>query len=586
MTVCLGLNLAATDPSAALAEDGCLISHCDEERLSRRKHAPGDLPLRSILWMLKDSGLSLNDVDGISVGWDLDFFESGAADRFFANYNSAYPVDENTRNWQANNIKNYSRRAIAQNLKRSLLRAFPGFDLPPIIGLPHHTLHAKQSIAWSGYEDCLAVVIDGSGETFCTSAFLYRNNAMHPLVQIPMPNSLGWFYSAITEYLGFSAYDGEYKVMGLAPYGSADREISNTLTKVLDFGADGSGYRVDGAFIHWGDHSYSDRFTDSLIEILGRPPRHEAEPVSDWHKNLAFCAQELLENTVVRLVSNLVREHNCGSICLSGGVAHNVKLMQAISNIDGVERFFSDPICGDNGLAAGAAVFASLGHEVLPPLHELAPFDGTFIFTGPGYSDSDYRACLDAYKIEYSRPERMHETCAHLLAYGAIIGWFNGRMEGGSRALGNRSILADPRQPDMAARVNRAVKYREAWRPFCPSICADYSGDYLINTCADMRFMTTSTMATKYFRQLAPSVVHIDGTTRPQIVFPKEAPHYYELLKSFGSITGLYALLNTSFNLSNEPIVCSPTDAIRTFFSSGLDFLALGPYLVAKTNGN
>jgi carbamoyltransferase len=390
-----------------------------------------------------------------------------------------------------------------------------------------------------------------------------------------MPHSLGWFYAAFTEYLGFDAYDGEYKVMGLAAYGGPNREIAERVSRVLRPAPDGIGYELETAYIHDGPHAYSGRFTDHLSELLGRPPRASAQAIDDWHRDLAYAVQDALEQAVVRLARWAVRTTGIRRLCLSGGVAQNVKLNSRLLRLEEVDDVFAHPLCADSGSAAGAALaacFRATGER---------PERLTTLALGPEESEAEIEAALRLAHLDYERPEDPCDAVAAELAEGRIVGWFQGRMEAGPRALGQRSILADPRRVESRDRVNAIIKFREDWRPFCPSILAEAQSKYLVARSATP-FMIVAVEATPALRTDAPAVVHVDGSVRPQTVAQQVLPRYHRLLAAFERRTGVPVLLNTSFNVKGEPIVCTITDALRTFWSTGLDVLAAGDFIVRK----
>jgi hypothetical protein len=340
-----------------------------------------------------------------------------------------------------------------------------------------------------------------------------------------MPHSLGWFYAAVTEYLGFEAYDGEYKVMGLAAYGKHDDDLHGKIRRVLAPADDGIEYRLDPSFIHYGARTWSERFTDALPVLFGRPRRLPQEPIEPWHHDLAFAAQQALEAAVERLVRWGMDAVGTGNLCIGGGVGLNVKMNTRLFELASVERIFAQPLCADGGAAAGAALGAcweATGARP-KPLGSLA--------LGNGQSDEAIEAALKLCGLPYERPADIARATAEALAKGQVVGWFQGRMEAGPRALGQRSILADPRREDARDQVNEVIKYREFWRPFCPSMLAEAADRYLVDY-DDGRFMIVAFKATDALKRDAPAVVHVDGTVRVQLVQREVLPLYHDLISA------------------------------------------------------
>ena len=566
------------DPAAALIEDGRVVAYVEEERLLRNKHAANIFPVRSIEACLKLGGIGLGGVDAIVFGWDAPRYASGEMARFYEDINTRFPPDAATRRWQQRNVGLFAPAALRRGLESNLVRYFgvAAAEIPPLHFYPHHRTHAAAAFYLSPFDEALVLTVDGSGDSDCTTVWRGRGATLEALHRIELPHSLGWFYAAITEYLGFDAYDGEYKVMGLAAYGRENLDLRAKLAKVVRPGLRGFDYEVDPAFLHHGAHSYSERFTDQLCELIGLPPRLGPRKLEPIHEDLAFETQRLLEETVIRLVSHFQRETGLRTLCIGGGVGLNVKMNSRLHQLDVFDHVWGFPIPNDSGLTIGAAV----GHWVdatgtrPPPL--------AHVYLGPAYDDDDIENQLRQCGLAYRRPNDLAAATADLLAAGKVIGWFQGRMEGGPRALGGRSILADPRAIAARDRVNAAVKFREYWRPFCPSLTAESAARYLVKPDA-APFMILAFEATELAKRTVPAVVHVDGTMRVQTVDAVTAPRYHALLEAFEQKTSVPVVLNTSFNVKGEAIVCTPRDAIRCFSATGLDALVIGAFIVEKT---
>ncbi|MFI6743429.1 carbamoyltransferase [Nonomuraea sp. NPDC050451] len=574
MATYLGISEGHFDPAVAIVRDGVLLAFVEEERLLRYKHAPGLYPVRALKWALDEAGVKLDEIDAVAVPWDIDAFGDGRIADFYAGLAARHDQGEATRRWQATKLRDFSADATEGRHHQVWRRYFGISAPPPIRGVAHHYAHVVQAGLQSPYEESIVLTIDGSGDTECTVIWLRRGSELEQLHQITMPDSLGWFYAAITEFLGFHAYGEEYKVMGLAAYGTARPDLNERVSRMLSRTDGRPEYRLDPAYIHNGRHSTSGRFTDQLTELFGRDPRQPDAPMTQWHMDLAYTAQRSLEDTVCRLVGWAIEKTGVINVSLGGGVAHNVKLSLALSDRTRAERVFAHPLCGDSGAAAGAALALSRADGYDPePL--------TTVALGPHWSDEEVERELGRFGCRYRIPADLPGEVAGALADGAVVGWAQGRLEAGHRALGQRSILADPRRVEARDRVNSAIKMRENWRPFCPAMPAGDAHRYLVGD-SDYRFMTATCRATDALSRLAPAVVHVDGTVRPQVVDRELQGLFHELLTRFGERTGVPVLLNTSFNLAGEPIVSSVADAVRTFWSSGLDLLVVGRCVVDK----
>lgn len=563
------------DPSAAIACCEGVIAYSEEERHVRIKHAPGLFPSNAIKSCLSVAGIAPGDIQAIALNWDIDAFENGTVADAYDRVRSAYDVDDATIQWQQANLQRRRWPAVRAKLDREWRALFPTVPLPRVMAAPHHYCHAAQAFFESSFQDALCLTIDGSGETECTVIWSCTSRGIRPIRRIEMPHSLGWFYAAITEYLGFRAYDGEYKVMGLAAYGGPDPQLQSALSKVLKVHEADGNYSIDPAYIHYGPHSFSGRFTDHLADLLGRLPRHPDAPIDRWHENLAYAAQESLENAVCSLVRWGFTQVDTRNVCVGGGVGLNVKMNSKIFEMPEVRDVFCHPLCSDTGGSAGAAVVAS------SRLHQVRPLPLRHLSLGHTECREHIEETLRQCGLEYESADDPSGRASELLSDGLIVGWFQGRMEAGPRALGHRSILADPRDTAMRDRVNGIIKYREYWRPFCPSMRAEDASRFLTRH-TDAPFMIVAFEATDELAQIAPAVVHVDGTARVQLVNKAVAPEYHELLTKFGERTGVPVLLNTSFNVKGEPVVCTVRDALRTFWGTGLDALVIDRFVLLK----
>jgi carbamoyltransferase len=563
------------DPSAAIVEDGDVVAFVEEERLVRNKHASSYFPAGAVKWVLHAAGLGLRDLDGITIGWDCGMHADGRLAAHFDWINQSYPPTAFDVAYQQKRLSSFTPQRYGSMITRNLRRLFGDGGMPPLIYVPHHLAHAVMAYYHSGFGDSLVLVVDGSGEAATCTWWAARQGKLELLHEVRTPHSLGWFYSAFTEFLGFDAYDGEYKVMGLAAYGRPNQRFRAALEQMVPVAADGWTYHVDPKYIHHGPHTFSGRFTDHLVSLIGMQPRQGPIPLTAIHEDLAFEAQRLLEDRVLRLVRHFRETTGRRNLCLAGGVALNVKMNSHIRRSGLFDEIFVFPIPSDSGTAIGAA--AGVYHELTG--RRAKPIE--HLYFGPEYSDEEIELQISSCGLSYRVCDDIAAATADLLVQGKVVGWFQGRMEGGPRALGGRSILADPRSIESRDRVNAAIKFREYWRPFCPSLLEEKAHRFVRNA-APAPFMITAFDATEEASELCPAIVHVDQTMRVQTVNGHGHPRFHQLLEAFEKRTGVPVLLNTSFNIKGEAIVCSPRDALRTFCSTGLDALAIGRCLVEK----
>ncbi|TPL14810.1 nodulation protein [Mesorhizobium sp. B2-4-9] len=571
----LGVFEGGYDPSAGLVRSGKLLAFAEEERFLRNKHAKDWYPTQAIKFCLEQAGIGANELEALAINWDIPSYTNGAMREFFESMQREWPLDRNTIAWQNRLLGHFCEQNAIDRHTMAWRRAFGTDRLPSIFPLPHHYVHAMQAYMQSPFDHALCLTVDGSGDRHCTVLWHCEGDRIVPIYEIAMPHSLGWFYAAATEYLGFEAYDGEYKVMGLAAYGRPDAGIQAAVQRMIFEAKDGIGYCIDPAMIHYGPHGWSNRFTDNLGILMNHRPRAESEPLTEWHFNFAFAVQEALEEAAQRLVRWGCRQTGATNLCISGGVGLNVKMNTKLFELDAIARIFPHPLCSDSGAAAGSALVACWQRTGSRPekLRTLA--------LGNEESDEQIEDMLKRCGIAYDLSNDIAKTVASELSQGRIVGWFQGRMEAGPRALGQRSILADPRTVEMRDKVNAVIKYREPWRPFCPSMKAEAADRYL-EAWDDAPFMVIAFRAKPALKEAAPAIVHVDSTARVQLVHRDANPLYHRLLDAFEELTGVPVLLNTSFNVKGEPIVCTAVDAVRTFHGTGMDALAIGNFIIRK----
>jgi carbamoyltransferase len=557
--ITLGLNYSQMhDSSACIVRNGEILFAVAEERISRRKHDARfpDLAIQACLDFAK---VSPNEIEEVCLGWqpigqlyrhDLRLYASGRWPLTYLNFLNS------TRYFASMWYQGSGAKRFTQRFGPSKAR-FRHVD--------HHFAHAISAYSCSGFDDAAIVVMDGRGAWEATSIWLGNNGRIEHVQTISWPNSLGLFYSEFTGFLGFTPHADEWKVMGLAPYGKPGVDLSCFLDP------EANPYRVHtGRLIGKGGKAYS-----GWPSALGTPREPESD-ISDLHKDIAYAVQDLCEKAMMSVVRLALKKTRSRKLCMAGGVALNSKANGKIASFGIVDDIFVQPAASDDGVALGAALAPFLdGGErlsVRPMRH---------VYLGPSFDDTAIKSALDTYKLRYAHLPDPAVTAAELLSQGKILGWYQGRMEFGPRALGSRSIIADPRDPEMNTKVNNAVKFREWWRPFAPSLKKEVAGEYL-ESITDSPFMILTAQVRPEKRAMIPSVTHVDGSARPQTVEKGNNPLYWRLIDEFGKHTGVPVIMNTSFNLRGEAIVHTPTDAIRTFFSSGMDALVIGSFLVLK----
>jgi len=546
------------DSSACIVRDGQLLFAIAEERISRIKHDAA-FPRLAIQACLDFSAIRADQLDEVCFGWstagpgfrhDLKCLATGGLPFTYLN------VLTSTLHF----LSMWHQQGGATRFRQSFgdVKARMRF-------VDHHLAHAISAYAYSGFDDSAVVVMDGRGAWEATSIWHGTKGRLQHLLTIPFPDSIGAFYSAFTSYLGFQPNSDEWKVMGLAPYG----EPGVKLDAFIDPQA--VPYRVNAKRLFGnGSGSFS-----SIAPPLG-PPRAPESEIDARHKNIAFAVQDACELAMLSVVRMAVEKTRSRNLCLAGGVALNSKANGKIAASGLVDKIFVQPAASDDGVALGAALAPYLDSGGQLPNKAMR-----HAYLGPAFDDAAVETALRTYKLSYTGLQDPAVIAAELLSKGKIIGWFQGRMEFGPRALGSRSILADPRDPEMNAKVNNAVKFREWWRPFAPSLKKEAAGDYL-ESATDSPFMILTAQVRPEKRAVIPSVTHVDGSARPQTVEKEINPLYWRLLDEFEKRTGVPVLMNTSFNLRGEAIVHTPTDAVRTFFSSGMDALVIGNFLVEK----
>lgn len=568
--IVLGISAYFHDSAAALVKDGAIIAAAEEERFNRIKHYNG-FPTIACKFCLEQSGVTINDVDKV-IFYEKPFLKFERIIRTHINYApkglrtflKAMPT------WLKDKLN------MRSTIMRELKDAFG--SSPSVEFCHHHLSHAALAYYTSPYETCAILVIDAVGEDATTSIIKATRSGFEIVENQVFPHSLGLLYSAFTYYLGFKVNSDEYKVMGLAPYGDKNSEEYKTFreTIVNDIVAIN-----DKGNIELKDQNFTFMYADRMVKdnrwqrLFGIPKRNPNEPLTPTHANLALAIQDVAEEIMLKMASFAKDITGEEDLCVVGGCALNCAAIGRLYLSSPLGSIHVPYAPGDDGAAIGCALIAN-GSKNRKSSSEMP-------YWGPTFSDDLVRNALNAAGLHYEYIADFKDLCgivANELANSLIIGWFQDRMEFGPRALGNRSILADPRQSYMKDKVNAKIKFREAFRPFAPSVLAGHA-NYIFECDVESPYMST-TFKLKRKHKEYPAITHVDNTSRIQTVSSLQNGKFYELLKAFYKLTGCPLLLNTSFNVMGEPIVCSPSDAIRTFTESGLDILVINNFIIRK----
>jgi carbamoyltransferase len=564
----LGLTTLG-DSAASLIRDGEIVAAAEEERFSRRKHHSG-FPYHAVRYCLDEAGIELSAVEHVAHYWKPWVLRHKAMQAL----KSAFISRDRFSARAERGVAQVGNSYLGMFLHARRLREHFGPSDFKFHFLEHHQCHAASAFLVSPFERAAILTMDGTGEDTTTLFSVGEGRHVKPFKRVKLPHSLGQFYSSVTNFLGFDMFAGdEWKVMGLAAYGEPEfydffaRRVL-TLNGNHDFHLN----------IRVLDHHLAKRyqFSDEAVRALG-PPRRPDEELTARHQNIAASAQRVLEDTVLHLLEGLYEKTKEENLCLAGGCAFNSVMNGRIMTETRFKNFFVQPAAGDAGCSLGAALLVY--HSVLGHPRR---FTMEHAYYGPSFDNERCAAALDAAGLKYETlaDEELLPRVARMIADGAIVGWFQGRMEFGPRALGNRSFLADPRRADMRELLNRKVKLREWFRPLAPSMHEEAAAEVFGRPHYDP-FMITVLNVAEGQRERVPAVVHVDGSARPQTVSRKVNPRYWRLIEHFNELTGVPMLLNTSFNIQ-EPIVCRPEDAIKTFQNASFDALVLENNLVLR----
>jgi carbamoyltransferase len=575
----LGINAYHGNASAAIVCDGRLVAAVEEERFNRVKYAAG-FPAQAIRYCLREAGLELKDIHHVAVPRNP-YARLG------------------TKLLYALRMPSFARERLKvvakfKGIPEALAQAFdadPAGLAAKFHRVEHHQAHLASTFFVSPFERAALLSADGLGDFASTMWGSGEGSRMKIDGAIAFPHSLGLFYSAVTQYLGFLKFGDEYKVMGLAAYGEAEqleafRDIVRSNGSGFRLGLDYFTHHRSGPEMSWAEAdktpTQGKMFSESMERRLG-PKRNPEEPLEQRHCNLASALQARLEEIYLGMLKKLAERTRLKAVCLAGGVAFNCVANGKIFDATGFEQIYVHPAAGDGGLSVGAAYY--VWHQIL---EKPRTFVMDHAYWGPEYTQGEIRRSVDANglgkngcAIEELNEDELMQRTATIVADGKILGWFQGRAEWGPRALGNRSIVADPRRAEMKEILNQRIKHREIFRPFAPSILAEKTGEWFEKS-HPSPFMTLAYSVRPEKRSKIPAPTHVDGTGRLQTVTRETNSRYWSLIKAFDRLTGVPVVLNTSFN-DNEPIVCSPAEALDCFQRTKMDALVLGDFLITRT---
>tara|TARA_Y100000310_G_scaffold330908_1_gene403486 strand:+ start:1220 stop:2980 length:1761 start_codon:yes stop_codon:yes gene_type:complete len=571
----LGLSCFYHDASASLLKDGKIVAAAQEERFTRKKHDIS-FPKKAVEFCLKSQNISIEDVDYIG------FYEKPLLkfERILYQHLEKFPLSYKTflatmPSWF--NEKLRIMRFVKKKLK------YKG----DVLFIEHHLAHAASTFLPSPFEKAAILTIDGVGEwTTTTYGYGEKNNiSLHK--EIKFPTSIGLLYSTITAYLGFSVNNSEYKVMGLSPYGNMNKKTNpyyKRIKKILDIKPDGS-YQFDMDYFIY---SHKDKMpSKKLCSLLQGPIRKQESAIEKRHKDIAAALQLVTEEIITKILNHVYEKTKCPNVVISGGVGLNSVYNGKILSQTKFKKVWIQPDAGDGGTSIGAALYV---YNTI--LNKKRNYQLDDAYLGPKFSNKEIKSFLDTNKIKYSEfktAKELIKTTSSLIHKGNVIGWFQEGMEWGPRALGARSILSDPTNPEMQQILNQKVKHREKFRPFAPVVCVEDAKKYFISDNPipePTDFMLMVYPIKPSWRSKIPAVTHVDGSGRLQTIRKSQNPLYYDLIKQFGKLSGIPILINTSFNIRGEPIVCSPYDAYKCMMGTGIDYLIIDKFIIKRSDNS
>lgn len=596
----IGISAFYHDAACAIIKDGEIIAAAQEERFSRIKNDK-NFPVGSLKFCLEFANVSINDVEAVAF-YEKPFlkFERLLETYLFFAPKGNVSFRKSMGAWLKGKL------FLKKRIKEELFRLGDKKRKFPVILFPeHHLSHSASAYFTSPFSDAAILTIDAVGERVSTSIYSGKDNRLTAITEMKFPNSVGLLYSAFTDYLGFQVNNGEYKLMGLAPYGNkhsaeTDKFIQIIKEKLCTIYPDGS------IFLHQQYFNYATGLTmvdeDSWYDLFGFAGRNPEEELEQRHCNLALAIQTVTEEIIIKLAHEAKRLTHAADLCLAGGVALNCVANGRLQNEKIFENIYIQPAAGDAGGSIGAALAAyHIFYGVAKPRRENDSMSGGYL--GPTYAMNETEKALKNWNMRYHRPSKQlfYDMVVDHLCKEKVIGWFQGRMEFGPRALGNRSILADPRAASMQQKINLKIKFRESFRPFAPIVLAEKVQEYFDCKTPSPYMLLVQQISEKYkvalppgydtlslkekltlVKSLLPGITHVDGSARIQTVQKETNPKLYNLLKAFETKTSVSVLINTSFNVREEPIVCTPSDALHCFMNTEMDMLVLNDFILIK----
>jgi len=560
-TYILGLSFYYHDSAAALIKDGVVIAAVQEERFTRKKH-DDSFPRQSITFCLEQASITVDDLDYIV------FYEKPILklERLLKTYIFTWP--RGILSFSTAMLSLFGKKIWIENRIRKETQ-YQG----EVLFTKHHVSHAASAFFCSPFEEAAVITIDGVGEWDTTTIAHGNKTALQTIKTIPFPHSLGLLYSAITQFIGFKVNSAEYKVMGLAPYGNPDRFYSQ-FKKLITIQGDGS-YNINRAYF---SYEYGMKMTNKKLEkLLGVAMREPESALQQVHKDIAAALQKITEEVVVAIAQHAKDITGSKHVCLAGGVALNCVANGKLLLSGIFDDMYIQPASGDAGSAVGSALYVY--HHVLK--HERVPSTAMrTVYLGPEYDDDHICRALDEYSLRYEmyNEDVLYDAVASLIEGTNSIGWFQGKMEYGPRALGNRSIIADPRNEENWQKINLKIKYRESFRPFAPAVLAEHTQHYFALEKASPYMLLVADV----INNSVPAITHIDGSARIQTVHKESNRRFHTLITAFYEKTGCPLVINTSFNVRGEPIVMTPHDAINSFINTEMDYLVMGTTIVSR----
>ncbi len=565
----IGINSEMYISSAALVVDGKLVSGSPEERLIREKHTR-KFPQKALNFILNDSNLTIEDIDYFAVSWNPGVY--------FKKFNPLYSGKRRHMTELLFSIPDYLTDFYkVKNIDYTYEEIMINNNKLKIYFITHHRAHSANGFFMSPFDRAAIFTADAQGEFESTTFGIGEGNRIKIYKSIKYPQSLGMFYSTFTEFLGFEPNSAEWKVMALSSFADYNNKYYKLIkNKIINLKEDGE-FEFDLSFFNGFIHEQPYLFTEKFIELFGKQ-RGKNEELTDRHYEIASAMQKITEEIITHSLNYLFKLTKTKNLVLSGGTFMNSVFNGRVLELTPFENLYVSFAPDDSGTSVGAALF--LYNHILKNQNR---YYVNHSYLGPYYNDDKIANILKSKRLKHKKSMNIESDAAKLIAKGNVIGWFQGRMEFGQRALGNRSILADPTDKKMKNKVNKKVKYRESFRPFAPSVLKEYQNEYFdMGGNNNSLFMERVVKVKKDKIEKIPSVVHVDGSARVQTVIKETNLKYYNLIKEYFKLKGVPLLLNTSFNLAGEPIVCTVEDAIKTFFNSGMDYLILNNFIIEK----